>query len=165
MTLNTPSSVSVGVRPMMVSTRLYSSALRPKLWARDSLTGVCMRSCSGGSQRLEQRLAICSADQRIDEILRVRHDAEDAQVRAEDSRDRAGTAVQIGLRRQVAGPGGVAESDEILAVQPMQRGVIGEIVAVAVRHDTSKSLAGVVAAGERGVGALDPQVAIHRQES
>jgi|SRR5450759_1894027 len=38
MTLNTPSSVSVGVRPMMASTLAYSSAPRPNSRARDWLT-------------------------------------------------------------------------------------------------------------------------------
>src|SRR5689334_8461195 len=100
---------------MMVSTRLYSSALRPKLRARDSLTGFCMRSCSGSSERVEQRLAVGAAHQRIDQVLGVRHQAEDAQIGAEDAGDRAGAAVQIDIRGGLASLGGVAEGDQALA--------------------------------------------------
>src|SRR5947209_174151 len=115
-----PSSVSVGVRPMMASTRSYSSALRPKLRARDSLAGVCMRSCSGSSERVEQRLAVSTTHQRIDQILGVRHQAEDAQIGAENAGDGAGAAVQIDLRRHLACFGGVAEGDQALAFQTVE---------------------------------------------
>src|SRR3954470_13778732 len=121
-----PSSVRVGVRPMMASTRSYSSALRPKLQARDSLAGVCMRSCSGSSERVEQRFAVGAAHQRIDQVLRVRHQAEDAQVGAENAGDRAGTAVEIDLRRHLACFGGVAEGDQALAFQTVEGLLIGE---------------------------------------
>src|SRR3954470_6101971 len=154
-----PSSVRVGVRPMMASTRSYSSALRPKLRARDSLTGVCMRSCSGSSERVEQRLAVGAAHQRIDQVLGVRHQAEDAQIGAENAGDGAGAAVEIDLWRHVAGLGGVAEGDQALSFQAVERVLIGEIVAVAVRHDGAEGLARLVLVGEDGVSALDPQVA------
>ncbi len=60
--------------------------------------------------------------------------------------------------------GGVAQGDEIFALQPVERGVVGEVVAVAVRHDAAKRLAALVVPGEGGIGAFDPQVAVHRQE-
>ena len=59
---------------------------------------------------------------------------------------------------------GIAQGDEVLAFQPVEGGVVGEVVAVAVRHDAAEGLAVLVMAGEGGVGALDPQVAVHRQE-
>src|SRR3954452_22743595 len=108
MTLKMPSLVSVGVRPMMASTRPYSSGLRPKLRARDSLTGFCMRSCSGSSERVEQRLAVGAAHQRIDQVLGVRHQAEDPQIRTENAGDGAGAAVQIDLGRHLGRLGGIA---------------------------------------------------------
>src|SRR4051794_40154881 len=148
-----PSSVNVGVRPMMASTRLYSSALSPKLRARNSLTGVCMRSCSGSSERVEQRLAVGAAHQRINHVLGVRHQAEDAQIGAEDAGDGAGAAVEIDLGRHLGRLGGVAEGDQALGFQAVEGVAVGEIVAVAVRHDGAEGLAGLVLVGEDGVGA------------
>ncbi len=166
MTLNTPSSVSVGVRPMMASTRPYSSALRPKLRARDSVDfGSFMGGVYAAASASNSGLPSVAAHQRVHQVLGMRHQAEHAQVGAEDAGDGAGAAVEVGLRRHLAGPGGVAERDQVLAFQPVQRGVVGEIVAVAMRHDAAEGLAGLVVAGERGVGALDAQVAIHRQEA
>ena len=95
MTLNTPSSVSVGVRPMIASTRAYSSALSPKARA-SALIDACARSRGERrSEAVEQRLAVGAAHQRIDQILGVRHQAEHAQVRAVDAGDAAGAAVAV----------------------------------------------------------------------
>src|SRR5277367_6469445 len=49
MTLNTPSSVSDGVRPRMARTFAYSSAVRPNSRARDWLTAWVTASLSLGA--------------------------------------------------------------------------------------------------------------------
>ena len=68
-------------------------------------------------------------------------------------------------RRDLARRGGVAERDQALAFQPVERGVVGEVVAVAMRHRGAEDLAALIARGEDGVGALDAQMAVRRQEA
>src|ERR1700753_584675 len=105
MTLNTPSSVKLGVRPMMVSTRPYSSELRPKLRARVSSTVGFMKPGLRCREGVEQWFAVGAAHQRVHQVLGVGHQAEDAEVGAEDAGDGAGAAVQVCFGRQVAGSG------------------------------------------------------------
>ena len=81
MTLNTPSSVSVGVRPMISRTFAYSSAFSPKSRASAWLTSRSIQAACG--QRIEQRLAVGPAHQRIHQVLRMRHQPEHAQILAE----------------------------------------------------------------------------------
>ncbi len=117
------------------------------------------------ASEFEQRLAAGAAHQRIDQVLRVRHQAENAPIGTEDPGDRAGAAVTVGGRRDLPRRRGVAQGDEVLLLQPVEGRVVGEVVAVAVRHDRAEGRAGRVTAGEHGVAALDAKMAIHRQEA
>ena len=95
----------------------------------------------------------------------MRHQAEHAQVGAVDAGYVACAAVQAGFRRDLARWCCVAERHQPLAVKPVQRRVIGEVVALTVRQHRAGYLAPLVVVGEGGVGALDPQTAVHRQEA
>ena len=59
---------------------------------------------------------------------------------------------------------GVAEQHPALAFEPRDGRFVGDVVAFAVRHRHADHLAGVVAARERRVGALDPQIDVAADE-
>ena len=81
---------------MMASTSAYSSPLSPNSWASAWLTSRALKPRAPTQEAVEQRQAVGAADQRIDQVLGMRHQAEDAQVRAEDAGDVAGAAVAVG---------------------------------------------------------------------
>ena len=77
-------------------------------------------------------------------------------------------ALPLRLASGVVSPdgSGVAQRHQALAFQPIERCVVGEVVAVAVRHHRAEYLAALVLAGEDGVGAFDAQMAsIDRKRS
>ena len=54
---------------------------------------------------------------------------------------------------------GVAEQHAALAFEPRDRLAVGDVIALAMRDRHADHLAGIVAARERRVGALDLQIA------
>src|SRR3569833_660403 len=86
-----PSSTTVGSRPMIFSSRSYSSGARPCsaticgviCGPFGSLTGGCSSAATvttsysrkGLDQTFEHRLAVAAAEQRLHGILRMRHQA------------------------------------------------------------------------------------------
>ena len=84
--------------------------------------------------------------------------------RVADAGDVALGAVGVGLGRGVAGLVDVAEDDAALALEPVERGGIGEVVAVAVGDGDADDLALAVAAGEERVGLLDLEVHVAADE-
>jgi pyruvate carboxylase len=119
------------------------------------------RDCS-----LQRRhLAASAAHQRIDQVLGVRHQAEDPVIGAQNSSDRAGAAIAIGVFRGVAGWGRVAECHQALMFQSVKGRFVSEIIPVTMRHHGAKRRALLEAAGERGVAPFDPKMAVHRQKT
>ena len=122
-------------------------------------------AASAAAESVEQRLAVGAAHQRIDEILRMRHQAEHAQIGAVDAGDVARAAVAVGFRRDLARGCRIAEGDEVVAFEPVERVLVGEVVSVAMRHRGAEGLPALIMSGEGGIGALHPQVAIHGQKA
>ena len=111
----------------------------------------------GFRDALEEGQAVLAAGEGVRVVLGVGHHAEDAEVGGEDAGDVADGAVAVAV--------GVTEGDEALALQPVQRRVIGEVVAVAMGHRGAEGFALLPARGVGGAGAFDAEGAIHGEEA
>src|SRR6516225_6495053 len=139
MTEKMPSSVRLGVRPMIFWIRSYSSAespcsamtsgviagsaaiglplgglFTPRLPSRDS------DSREGLDDALEHGAAVGGAMQILDRILRMGHQPQDILGLVEDAGDGAGGPVGIGLGRQLAFGITVAEGDLAPLLEPIE---------------------------------------------
>src|SRR5438105_1486324 len=141
------SILKTAARPSPMST---TPAFSPGPWITQ---GACVGSFV--SQILDDLYEQCSDHMTLkmpsSVTLGVRHQAEHPQVGAVDAGDVARTAVVVGLRGDAAVRRRVAERHQAVALQPIERGIIGVVVAVAVRHRCAKGLAALVTAGERGI--------------
>src|ERR1700726_2180485 len=112
----------------------------------------------GPRQTLEQAAPIGAADQGVDEVLGVRHQAEHAQILRINAGDGMGRAVRIGRFAQPASRVALAEGDELLALQPRHRRIIGDIIAFTMSDADLDGLMLRIGIGEGRIGALDPQM-------
>ncbi len=76
----------------------------------------------------------------------------------EDAGDRAGRAVEIVRLGEAAVGGAIAEGDQALAFEPVERIGVGGVVAVVMGDRHPDRLAGIVAAGKDRLAVLDPQM-------
>ena len=76
--------------------------------------------------------AVGAALQRLDQVLRVRHHAEDVAALVEDAGDGVERAVGVGGVGGAAVGVDVAEGDAVLALEPGERRVVAAVVAVAM---------------------------------
>src|ERR1043165_189678 len=166
-----PSSVMVGSRPISWRIRSYSSGLRPCSATSSGVMvgalGITCASCrlrEMGDQPGEQPAPIGAADRVLHVVFRVRHQAEDVELLVEHARDPVGRAVDVPFRVALAVRIGVAEQYAPFRFEPADRAFAGEVIALAVRHRYADHLAGIVAARERRVGALDLQMHVAAEE-
>src|SRR5947209_1447803 len=140
-----PSSTIVGVRPMILSRRSYSSVARPCsattcgviVGSLGSLTGgffsaaivTTQYSREGLDNTFEQRLAVGAAEHRLGGVLRMRHQPHHRLGLVEDARDVADRAVGIAGAIDRAIRRAVAEGDLAAVFEALQRVVVGEVVA------------------------------------
>src|SRR5262249_25577914 len=96
----------------------------------------------------EQAASIGRADRGFHVVLRVWHHAEHITAVVENARDRVGRAVDVPFRIEAAVGRGVAEQYPALALEPRDRLLVGDVVALAVRHRHPDYLPGVVAASK-----------------
>src|SRR6476469_6907910 len=139
-----PSSTMVGSRPMIFSSRSYSSGARP---CSATICGVICGSFGsliggffsaamvtiaysrqGLDQALEQRLAVAAAEQRLDGILRMRHQPHHRLGLVEDAGDVLDRAVGVSRTVDRAVRRAVAEGDLPAILEPLQRVGVGEVV-------------------------------------
>ena len=89
------------------------------------------------------------AEARLDRVLRVRHQADDAAAGVRDARDVPVGAVRVAVE--------VAGDHVALLLEAVQRRVVRDVPALAVLERDHDLLTGGVAARPGGRGALDPQ--------
>ena len=94
----------------------------------------------------------------------MRHHAEHIAALVDDAGDRIRRAVDVGLLVDDAVGRAVAIEHPPLAFEPLQGLFIGFVIALAMGDRHADDLAGIVAAGERRVGALDPQMHVVADE-
>ena len=102
---------------------------------------------------------------RFDVVFRVRHHAEHVAALVDDAGDGVDGAVVVPVRVDHAVGRGIAENHPALAFQPRDGLAVGDVVALAMRHRHADHLARIVAARERRVGALDPQIDVAADEA
>ena len=168
-----PSSVSVGSRPIRSSMRWYSSGLRP---CSATSSGV-MRGSLGITRVLTPPVARASTSPAnsprpsvtpidgFDVVFRMRHHAEHVAALVDDAGDGVDRAVVFQLRIDHAVGRAIAEQHPPLAFQPRDGLAVGDVIALAMRDRHADHLPGIVAAGERRVGALDPQINVAADEA
>src|SRR5476649_2245041 len=175
-----PSSTMVGVRPMILSRRSYSSGARPCsattcgviVGSFGSLTGgffsaaivTTQYSREGLDNTFEQRFAVGAAEHRFGGILRMRHQAHHGLGLVEDAGDVADRSVGITGTVDRAVRRAVTEGDLAAVFQLLQRVVVGEVVALGMRHRDLDHLARLVAVGEQALAGLDLQVHVCADE-
>src|SRR5450759_5064910 len=165
-----PSSVRLGSRPIRSSTRWYSSGLRP---CSATSSGVIFgeleitlgRPVQHLDQAREQPAPVGDAERRFHVILRVRHHAEHVAALVDDAGDGVDGAVVVPVRIDHAIRRRIAEHHPPLAFQPCNGLAVGDVVTLAMRHRHADYLARIVVAGERRVGALDPQIDVAADEA
>src|ERR1700678_4517491 len=91
-----------------------------------------MPSNSAGADRFEQRPAVDAADQRIDQILRMRHQAEHVEALAVDARDVVDRAVRVGLAADPALGVAITECDAPRSFELGETGRVNDVIALAV---------------------------------
>ena len=121
----------------------YSSGVRPcsaTMFGRDLGGGIAHDSAS--TMLVEQRLAVGRAEQRLDGVLRMRHQAQHVLGAVEDAGDVARRAVGVVASSSVAVGAAIAERD--LAVRLRARSsvsLVGEVIAVVMRDRHAEHLA------------------------
>src|SRR6185437_15515782 len=179
-----PSSTMVGSRPMIFSSRAYSSGARPCsattcgviFGSLGSLTGgffsaamvTTTYSRKGLDQSFEQRLAVAAAEQRLHGVLRMRHQAHHGLGLVEHAGDVLDRAVGIGLMTKKAVDRAVgravAEGDLAAILEPLQRVGVGEVIAFGMSDRDLDHLAHLVAVGEQALAGLDLEVHVAAHE-
>src|SRR4029077_20995095 len=131
-----PVSVRFGVRPRSAQARSNSSALSPSSAARSAVTLLPITLLQRADEAIEQRASVSPPQQGIGCILGMRHQPEHRAAVVEDAGDGAGRAVDIVLVGQLARRAAIAERDEALVLQTVERALVGSVVAVVVggRH-------------------------------
>ena len=112
----------------------------------------------------EQAAAVGAADRGLDVIFRMRHQAEHVQLLVQHAGNRIGRTVHVPLRIALAFGVGIAEQHASFRLEPADRALAGEVVALAMRDRHADHLARIVAARERRVGSLDLQVHVAADE-
>src|ERR1700722_2240706 len=141
-----PSSTKLGSRPISPRMRSYSASESPCSRTSSGVILVMrLYSRKGFDQALEQPAAIGAAQCFVHHPLGMGHQPQHIALFAQDSGDVAGRAVRVLAL-------GIAEGDAVLAFQPVQRLLIGEIAAFAMRHREGDALAVLIFAGEAGLG-------------
>jgi len=94
---------------------------------------------------LEERQSVCGTEQGIHGPLRMGHHAEHIAPLIHDTRDIVHRAIRVVrlLRLQVAR--GIAEHDSALALEPLQRLVVGAVASVAMGNGDDDPLSALVA--------------------
>src|SRR5580698_7968949 len=140
-----PSSTKLGSRPISPRMRSYSASESP---CSRTISGVILvmrlYSGKGFDQALEQPAAVGAAKGLIHHPFGMGHQPQHIAFLAQNAGDVAGRTVGILAL-------GITESDPVLAFQPVERLVIGEIAAFAMRHRKGHTLAIVIFAGEAGL--------------
>ncbi len=109
----------------------------------------CGRRPAQAASAVEQRPAVDPADQRVDQVLRVRHQAEHVEPAVEDAGDVVLRSVRIGGLVDAAGGVAIAEGDLARAFDRLECRVVGFEVALAVGDREFHHLSLGIAAGER----------------
>ena len=112
----------------------------------------------------EQTAAIGAAHHLFDVVFRMRHHAEHIAALIEDAGDAVHRPVVIPVGIGNAVRPGIAEQDAAFAFELRHGLAIGDVVALAVRHRHADHLTGIVAAGERRIGALDLEIDVAADE-
>src|SRR6185312_13231123 len=175
-----PSSTMVGSRPMIFSSRAYSSGARPCsattcgviFGSLGSLTGgffsaamvTTTYSRKGLDQSFEQRLAVAAAEQRLHGVLRMRHQAHHRLGLVEHAGDVLDRAVGIAGAVDRSVGRAIAESDLAAILQPLQRVGVGEVIALGMGDRDLDHLADLVAVGEQTLAGLDLEVHVAAHE-
>src|ERR1043165_1588574 len=166
-----PSSVMVGSRPISWRMRWYSSGLRPCSATSSGVMvgsfGITSASCRLREMRDqpgEQAASVGASDRVFDVVLRVRHQAEHIELLVEHAGDRIHRAVHVPLRIALAFRIRVAEQHAPFRFEPADGAFAREIITFPMRDRHADHLAGIVAARERGIRALDLQVHVAAEE-
>src|SRR3954462_10456499 len=101
-----------------------------------------------GEQRLEDATAIGGSDEIFHGALGVGHEAEHVSFRADDAGDVAHRTVRIRFRIRNAVLVDVAEHDASLALEKIERLLIGSEASVAVRDRNAQHISDLTARGE-----------------
>src|SRR6202522_3039708 len=91
-----------------------------------------MPSNSAGADRFEQRPAVDAADQRIDQILRMRHQPEHVEALVVDARDVVRRAVRVGLAADAALGVAITERDAPRSFEFGEPSRVDDVIALAV---------------------------------
>src|SRR5581483_4325705 len=152
-----PSSVKLGSRPISLRKRSYSSGFSPCSATSSGVIFGSLGIISGGFERLdqafEQAAAVGGADNGINVIFRMRHQAENVQFFRQNAGDRVHRAVEMRIDHAISGS--VAEGDEILALEPGKGFCVRDIIALAMSNRHADDASSVIAAREGCIGALD----------
>ena len=168
----------VGSRPMIFSRRSYSSGVRPCsaticgviAGSLGSLTGGFFSTVTTAHDRASTRpsnsalpsvppssgsTAFSGCGIRPSTVLRL----------VEDAGDVADRAVGIAACRRPCRRRAVAEGDLAAILEPLQRVVVGEVVAVGMGDRDPDHLARLVAVGEQALAGLDLEVHVARRRT
>ena len=168
-----PSSVSVGSRPIRSSMRWYSSGLRP---CSATSSGVIL-AWRWGSRWLRRPLRALRPAPRTARARRSTPIAGSTWFSGcgimpstlPRSLRMPAMALMAPLWFQFGSimPSGerIAENHPPLAFEPRDGLAVGDVIALAMRHRHADHLAGIVAARERRVGTLDPQIDVAADEA
>src|SRR5258708_6951034 len=145
-------------------TSASSSACSDSAISPSMLSGVAMGGGGGGdgggggggATPGGKGAPVGRADRSLDVVFRMRHQPQHVAALAQNSGNRVGRAVDIPARIELAVRPHIAERHPSLALQPRHGFAVGDVVALAMGDRDADHLAGVVAAGERCVRALDP---------
>src|SRR5271166_5648342 len=145
--------------PIMARTALRSVTTRRHPQSSCAIpVNSCEQVVALGGQRREQRPPVDPADQRVDQVLRVRHQAE----HVEPAVEHAGDVMlgSVGIGGLVDPPGGVAvaEGDLSRALDRLESRVVGLEIPLAVGDGELDHLTFGVAAGEWRRRVLDAEV-------
>src|SRR5207248_8012281 len=99
-------------------------------------------------QPFEEGLAVGAAEQRVGGVLGMRHQSENCAGLVEDAGDRARRAVEVCFLGTLTTRVAIAEGDEAMRFEPVERLGICRIIPVVMRDRHPDSLAGFIAAGK-----------------
>src|SRR3990170_317737 len=154
-----PSSVKVGVRPSIATSRRYSSSLSPcSPTSAGVIAGSPTRGATAvilrrhaGENRLQKTDSIVGAEQRTAGALRVRHHAQHVAVLADDSRDVALGPVGVGVRADVPAGVRIPEDNPAFGLECIEYGGLGEVASVPVGYGELQKLARPIKGREQRV--------------
>src|SRR6202011_1291261 len=118
------------------------------------------RRCSHPSlqrayQTVEERPPIGAAEQRVRSIFGMRHQPQDRAAVAEDAGDRTRRTVEIYRSGKLPIPPAIAEGDEPLMLEPVERLGVGSVIPVVVSNRHPDRLPCCVAASKDRLIVLD----------